>query len=211
MGDSVWLFMWFLDKMTIIDSEKGEGKVLGGKPIKYEDVKDDLGISRSTYIRWLSVLRKWKYLKTLRTPYGQVITVLKAKKRFGRSSKNDTSEKPEMTHLSHENDTSNKTVSVDTALNTAAEAARQFNFQEYLKAMEDHKARHIQVIAFYWKKKKLVYKSLKEAQSAIRRHLRAAKEVANFEDETIVKAYKVADREYPNIYTVETLHKILTR
>lgn len=93
----------------------------------------------------------------------------------------------------------------------AAGAASQFDFQKYLKAMEDHKSRHVQVIAFYWKKKRLTYKTLKEAQSAIRRHLRAAKEVANFQDDAIVKAYKVADREYPNLYTVETLHKILTR
>lgn len=93
----------------------------------------------------------------------------------------------------------------------AAGAASEFNFETYLKGMEDNKSRHIQVIAFYWKKKRLVYKTLKEAQSAIRRHLRAAMEVANFDDEAIVKAYKVADREYPKMYTVETLHKILTR
>ncbi len=92
-----------------------------------------------------------------------------------------------------------------------ASSAREFDFYKYLKAMEDHKARHIQVIAFYWKKKKIFYKTLKEAQTAIRRHLRAAKEVGNFDDEAIVKAYKVADREYPKIYTVETLLKILTR
>ena len=130
MGDAVWLFMWLLDKMTVIDHDLGEGKVLGGKPIKYEDVKDDLGISRSTYIRWLEILRKEPYIATLRTPYGQVITVLKAKKRFGRSVINDTSEKkarssktgtsdtPKVTHLSHENGTSNKTVSVDTTVDT---------------------------------------------------------------------------------------------
>jgi len=136
MGDSVWLFMWFLDKMTVIDHDIGEGKVLGGKPIKYEDVKDDLGISRSTYIRWLEALRKGEYIRTLRTPYGQVVTVLKAKKRFSRkvSEERDDSEmthqkegkmsqkrnisQPKVTHLSHENDTSNKTVSVDNTEDT---------------------------------------------------------------------------------------------
>lgn len=133
MGDSVWLFMWFLDKMTVIDHDKGEGKVLGGKPIKFEDVKEDLGISRSTYVRWLGKLNKGKYIRTLRTPYGTAVTVLKAKKVFGKSIKNDvskmehhskadvaevehlsvendTSDVSKMTHLSVENDTSNKII-----------------------------------------------------------------------------------------------------
>lgn len=86
-----------------------------------------------------------------------------------------------------------------------------YNFDNYLKSMEDNPSRHIQVIAFYFKKKKLRFKTLQEVQSAIRRHLRAAREVANFDDDAIVNAYKKADREYPNLYTVETLLKVLTR
>ena len=33
MKESVWLFMWLIDKMTSI-TEEGIGRVLGGKPIK---------------------------------------------------------------------------------------------------------------------------------------------------------------------------------
>lgn len=86
-----------------------------------------------------------------------------------------------------------------------------FDFNDYLERMENHNSRHIQVIAFYFKKKGIRFNNLKEAQSGIRRHLRSAKEVANFTDEAIVKSYKVAEREYPSIYTCETLLKILTR
>lgn len=88
---------------------------------------------------------------------------------------------------------------------------KEYNFGDYLKRMEDHKARHIQVIAFYFKKKKINFDTLQKAQAAIRRHLRAAKEVSNFSDDEIVGAYKVADKEYPSMYTCETLLKILTR
>jgi len=94
MGDAVWLFMWFIDKVTTITSEKG--KVLGGKPIKYEDVKEDLGISRSTYFRWLETLKSGGYITTLRTPYGSCIVITKAKKRFNKKSSDDSN----MTHLS---------------------------------------------------------------------------------------------------------------
>lgn len=88
---TVWLFLWFLDKMTLIDHDKGEGKVLGGKPITYEEVKEDLGISLATYKRWLVMLRKGGYISTLRTPHGLVITVYKAFKVFGRRVKEEDS------------------------------------------------------------------------------------------------------------------------
>ena len=85
MKDSVWLFMWLLDKMTSID-EDGIGKVLGGKPIKWEELGKDLGISERTYWRWIKILLEAKYINTKRTPFGCVITVNKAKKRWGRSA-----------------------------------------------------------------------------------------------------------------------------
>lgn len=90
MGDSVWLFMWLLDRMTSI-SEQGVGKVNGGIPIRYEDV-DDLGISERTYRRWVKILKDGGYINTKRTPYGLLITVNKAKKRFGQR------DRPKMAH-----------------------------------------------------------------------------------------------------------------
>ena len=83
MKESVWLFMWLLDKMTSI-SEEGIGKVLGGKPITYEEINKELGISRPTYIRWVELLKKGEYINTLRTPRGLVFSINKPKKRFGR-------------------------------------------------------------------------------------------------------------------------------
>lgn len=113
MKESVWLFMWFLDKITRITNE--HGKVLGGKPIKFEDVNNDLGISRSLYQRWVKRLSEEGYIKTLRTPYGNCITVLKAQKRFRKdtpkstdSANSNESDVSEMTHVIRcvENDTS---------------------------------------------------------------------------------------------------------
>lgn len=80
---TVWLFMWLLDKMTIIDEEKGEGKVLGGRPVKFEEFKKEIPISRTTYVEWIKLLRKGNYIKTERTPYGLIFIVYKAFKIFG--------------------------------------------------------------------------------------------------------------------------------
>lgn len=128
ISEAIWLFMWCLDKMTIINHETGVGEVLGGKPIKFEDVEVDLGISRATYKRWLAILKKGKYISTNRTPYGLQIKVFKAKKRFGRKVINEPSRKAivepsestKMSHLRYENEPSNKTQQLDTSVKDIA-------------------------------------------------------------------------------------------
>jgi DNA-binding transcriptional ArsR family regulator len=90
MGSAVWLFMWVLDRMTSVN-ENGVGKVLGGKPITYEEVEVSLGMSRRTYSRWLDTLREAGYIETTRTPAGNSIKVNKAKKSFGGYAKSGTS------------------------------------------------------------------------------------------------------------------------
>lgn len=114
IAEAIWLFLWFLDKMTIINHETGEGKVLGGKPIKFDEVEKELGVSRRTYERWVEILRAGEYIETIRTPYGLSITVKKAKKHFGkRYAVRGTSNTTSVAHLNDDRGTSNKTVSVD--------------------------------------------------------------------------------------------------
>ncbi len=83
---TIWLFLWFIDKMTIVNDEIGEGKVLGGKPIRFEDVQKDLGISRATYKRWLTLLKDCGYIQTTRSPHGLTVVVYKAFKVFGQKA-----------------------------------------------------------------------------------------------------------------------------
>lgn len=82
MGIAVWLYMWLLDKMTKINDRK-DGQVLGGKPITYQDVRNDLGIGRSTYFRWLQALEDGQYITCNRTPKGVTVVLHKAKKYYG--------------------------------------------------------------------------------------------------------------------------------
>lgn len=86
-----------------------------------------------------------------------------------------------------------------------------FDFKEYLARMHDHRARQVQIIAFYFEEKGLKFDNLGQAQTAIRRHLRAAKELVPFTDQQIVKAAREARRDFPRIWTIETLVKILTK
>ncbi len=85
-----------------------------------------------------------------------------------------------------------------------------FSFDKYLEAMHSHKNRHVQIIAFYFQEKKLKFDNKPQVETAIRRHLRAAKSLVPFSDAQLVEASKKAAKEYPE-YTLETLAKILTR
>jgi hypothetical protein len=130
MGEAVWLFLWCIDKVT--KETDGWGVVLGGKPIRYAEVQQQLGIAERTYKRWLEILRQHEYIKTTRAPYGLVIKVNKTKKRY---AKNGTSDRPEMAHLGDKNGTSNKTYSRHNNKTLPAKAGRrmkknQFNYSE---------------------------------------------------------------------------------
>lgn len=165
MGASVWLYMYFLDKMTSV-SEKGVGKVLGGKPITYIQINLDLGITERTYQRWVTMLRSAGYINTKRTPYGLVFSVNKAHKTFGnRSAKNGGTDRvkptktdpPKMAGLEHRDPPkmagkirqkggSNKTVTVDnTSISLTTNTAQA--------PIDDRRNRDVQKVVEHFEKR----------------------------------------------------------
>ena len=82
--NSLWVFIWCIDKATKIDKD-GIGWVLGGKPMKLDDIEKDLGIPARTLQRDLSNLKKYNYIKIIRAPYGLKIGVCKIQKRYAKS------------------------------------------------------------------------------------------------------------------------------
>lgn len=92
-----------------------------------------------------------------------------------------------------------------------AGAPELFKWNEYLEEMFESDRADLNVIALYFQEKKLKFDTREEAGVAIKRHLRAAREVAKFGDDKIVKAVKRTKEEYPSVWTIETILKILTR
>lgn len=85
MGQSVWLYMWLIDKMT--DISEGQGIVNYGNPITYAQVAEHLtSLSDRTYRRMLATLRDAGYINTMQAKYGVYVTINKAKKQFGRQA-----------------------------------------------------------------------------------------------------------------------------
>ena len=101
--------------------------------------------------------------------------------------------------------------SKDISKDIAEASPAPWNFNKYLEEMNENKQRHINIIAFYLEEKGLKFESKEQVQAAIKRHLRAAKDLVPFTDKQITAAAEQAKKEYPRIWTIETLVKILTR
>jgi len=207
MGSAVWQFMWILDKITKID-DNGVGWVLGGKPIKLKEMS--FGLHDNTVSANISALEKSGYIQTKRTPYGMTIKVMKAKKRFNKSTelldkkkrftKNSDSQKTVERFTENSGLDSLKTVdtkkivSVDNTVDNKKSAKadeKPFNWIEYRAEMLKSEQRHIRVISAFFQKTGKEFSSSKEVQAAIKVHLRAAMQVGEFNNPDILKCIRL--------------------
>ena len=96
--------------------------------------------------------------------------------------------------------------------NSTPLSSKEFDFPSYLTVMIENKKKHISLIGKYFKKRGLVFETKGQIGVAIRRHLRAATQLAEFSDSKIKEAVKTVEEKYPNVdWTLETLVKILTK
>jgi len=131
MGSAVWEFMWCLDKLTRID-EDGLGYVLGGKPIKLEELSNELGKAQKNISLNLHKLQKNGYIDLKRTGYGNIITINKAKKSSLRYDENVKSDITKTLNRNDENDKSNKDTTVDITVRHGGGTPPYFKSTSYL-------------------------------------------------------------------------------
>jgi hypothetical protein len=98
IGAALWEFEWCIDKIT--KERNGVGIVLGGKPVKLEEITRDLkGSHKETVRLHLRSLEREKYIRRKKTPYGYVIEVLNSRKfgiwKLSAEKKKSEAEKPE--------------------------------------------------------------------------------------------------------------------
>ena len=80
MRESIWMFYYLLDKQTRGVDNDGNGKVLGGKPIRDSEIAGAYGVSERTIGRMRKRLIQNGYVTGRRTPYGYVYAIRKPKK-----------------------------------------------------------------------------------------------------------------------------------
>jgi len=192
MGAAVWEFMWLLDKVTRVDAN-GEGWVLGGKPIKLAEVANDLEVNEVTVSETLKEIEKEGYIRKITAPYGLSIRVIKTKKRFSKNLKPPS----EKAKPPSENLKPNKTVSVDITVDSMQPTAAPpvFDYQEYLKKMQEDKRRHVRIIAFMLVRKKMKFTAQKQVEAAIAMYSKDAVQVATFETPKIKQAILKIEQE----------------
>lgn len=82
--------------------------------------------------------------------------------------------------------------------------------KDEIRKLEDSPRRELNIIALYFDERKPDLKNKEQLQVAIKRHLRAAKNLISFTDDQILKAVPKAKKSTSE-WTLETLMKILTK
>jgi hypothetical protein len=78
------LFIFLIDRTT--KEVRGEGDVLGGKPITHKEIADVLGANERSVRRWAEQLEDAGYIRTARTyQYGKLRWWVRKSKKFGRT------------------------------------------------------------------------------------------------------------------------------
>ena len=94
--------------------------------------------------------------------------------------------------------------------NTVA-SDKPFSLEEEIKKLEENPRREMNIIALYFEHRKPDLQNREQYNQAIKRHLRPAIALKSFTDAQIIKALDYAMKEYKDVYTIETLLKILVK
>ncbi len=89
-------------------------------------------------------------------------------------------------------------------------SALPFSLKDELTKLKTNPKRHIQLIGEYLEEKRVEIENKEQLKVAIKRHLRAAADLAKFSDKQISWASAKAAKDYPE-WTIETCVKLLTK
>jgi DNA-binding Lrp family transcriptional regulator len=214
MGTAVWEFMWCIDKITKIDDEQ-TGWVLGGKPVNLKDIKEEIGITEPKISKNLKKLKDEGYLIIKRTPYGLIIRVNKAYKRFNQKGKSQGKRFAEKGKTGFnlrgksnvQKGKSNKTITVDNNNNMQN---KKFCFQEELKKYLNDKREHIRIIGIFMREMKLKPENKDQLKSFTDRSVRAASKLKGYSEQDIIDTLNhIRGLDYITKITIETIGKYI--
>lgn len=182
-----------------------KGQILTGR----KKLAQKTGLSEQSIRTALSKLKSTNEITNHSTSKYTIITVNNWSK-YQVSTNNPPNEQP----TTNQQLTTNKNVKKDKnekKENAAPKVAAPFILKNELQKLKTDKRPHIQLIGEYLEEKNIPLESHEELKVAIKRHSRAAVALSKFSDKRIGWATTVAEKEYPDLWTLETLVKILTR
>lgn len=140
IGPALWEFLWLIDRVTedVVESD-GErwGQVLGGKPIKAEEIAACFGNHPETVKKNLRRLKDKGYIREKRLPRGKAIDVRKSikwLKRFHGAS--TTSPSNQVAELVHKLRSIPGVVAQDRDFGAIGKLCKEFGFDKVSDALE---------------------------------------------------------------------------
>ena len=88
---------------------------------------------------------------------------------------------------------------------------KPFSLKEEIKKLEENPRRDLNILGLFFERKKPDLRNYEQYKKAFGQHLPYAIKLKVFDDDQILKACSKAEKEYPDIWTVSTLVKILTK
>lgn len=85
-----------------------------------------------------------------------------------------------------------------------------WDFKKYKESMYSDNRKGLQIIALFFDEKGLTFDSQEECQMAIKEHLRIANELVKIDKDKIFKAMDYAKREYPDMWKLTTVAKVIS-
>lgn len=93
---------------------------------------------------------------------------------------------------------------------SVAKSDAPFNFQEELEKLKNDKRKDFKIIALFWRKKGWDFQNRLQFNAALKRELRAAKDLKGYTGDQIARSMAYCAKEYPEIWTLETVGKRIT-
>lgn len=86
----------------------------------------------------------------------------------------------------------------------------EWDWIKYRDGMEKGNRRDLEIIAYFFKKKEIVFENKEQAVTGLKRWLKIGSALKSFSDQQISKATQKAIEQHPDIWTLETVLKKLT-
>lgn len=196
-------FMWN-DKIIIIK----EGQFITGR----KQLSEETGLAQSTIEKILKIFEKEHQIEQQKTNKFRLITVINWKEYQGNGHQKEqqtdnrrTTDGQQMD--TNKNDNNEKNEKNENILQRES-VAEEFNFNDYLENMLT-KPKHIQIIRLYWLSKKRIFVSRDQVNIAIKRELRAARDLTSY---SLKRIQEVLDWLADNAnfkFTLETVGKYI--
>lgn len=194
-NNALKIWIWCLLKAThnkrtylmgLNQIEISEGSFIFGSFVAKEETK----MAISTIWRWLKFLENEKQIIVKSSNKYSIITII------------------------HWKDYQNLDVVGKQKVNKKKEPVvddRPYTLKEEIKKLEENPRRDLNIVALYLEHRKPDLQNRAQFNEALVRHLKPAGKLKSFTNDQILKALDYAKKEYKDIYTLETLLKILVK